>query len=178
MKIDYIYCFAKELILIRALDRVDLADALAVTFFGQLGRKPGGDDLLDLGERVLAAAERQDVGAVVFARIDGERDRITGGGADVRHFIGGHRAADAGAVDDDAGVRLAFADGARDGVREIRVIDRLFRIGPEIADFEAELGEINFERFLEFEAAVIAAERDGADFDAGSTNTRRKSARN
>ena len=58
-------------------------------------------------------AERQHVGAVVLARVARERRRRAHRGADAAHLVGGDRRAQAGAVDDDAGVGLAARHGAR-----------------------------------------------------------------
>src|ERR1043166_560921 len=62
----------KNLPLILPLDRIDLADALPMAVFCQIGREPGADDLAHLIVGDGLTAKRQNVGAVVFARIAGD----------------------------------------------------------------------------------------------------------
>ena len=110
-------------------------------------------------------SQRHDVGAVVLARV--ARDRLVGAhrGADAAHLVGGDRRADAGAVDHDAGVRLAARDRSRHrgrrcpGSPPARLLSRA-EVGRPRARGRAGAATI---AFLQRHAGVIAADRHAAD---------------
>src|SRR5919107_1247864 len=128
-----------------AFDGVYFGDAAFVAVFGEVGREPGADDVAHLGGGDGATPEGEDVGAVVLAGVDGDLDRVAGGGADAGHLVGRHGGADARAVDTDAEVGLALRDGARDRVREVRVVNRVGRVRAEVAHAVAEFDEKAFQ---------------------------------
>src|SRR5215207_10297580 len=143
-----------------ALDGVDLGDAALVAVFGEVGGEPGADDVAHLAGGDGAAPQREDVGAVVLAGVDGDFDGVAGGGAHAGDLVRRHGGADARAVDDDAEVGLALGDGARDRVREVGVIDRVRRVRAVVAHAVAQLGEQALQLLLQGEAAVVRADGD------------------
>ena len=94
----------------------------------------------------------------MLARIFRQRDRVTSRRANVRNFVRRHRAADSRAVDDDADIDRSLGNRAGDGVREIRIIDGVLRVRPEIVNAKSRPAEKFFELFFEFKTAVVAAD--------------------
>ena len=116
--------------------------------------------------RILPASEapeRQHVGAVVLARV--ARDRFVGAhrGADAADLVGGDRRSDAGAVDDDAGVRLAARHRPRDRGGDVRIVHRIgwCRCRGRRPPGRGRAGGARAP--LERHAGVVAADRDPAD---------------
>ena len=109
-----------------SLNRVNFSNPLFMPFFGDFVCQKRFDDFFYFAERILPASESQNICAVMFARIFGERDRVTSGGADIRDFVCRHRAADSCAVNDDSDINVISADGFGDRVREIGIINRVF----------------------------------------------------
>ena len=135
-----------------------------MTLLGQFGRKKCGDNIAELVDRILAAAESEDIRSVVLARIAGESSVVTGGGSNAGDFVCCHRAADAGTVDDDADVCTRFADCFCDGVCIVRIIDSVGRVRSKIIDLNAKASEKFFELFFKRKSAVVCTDGDGADF--------------
>ena len=107
-----------------------LAMAVLDAFFGQERLH----DLLGLLEIGLPGAQRQHVGVVVLAAVLRQGDIVTGRRAHPAHLVGGHRRADARAVNHDAAIALPAGDQARDGVRNARVINSFLAVRPAILD--------------------------------------------
>src|SRR5688572_3004674 len=126
--------------LILSLDGVDFGDALAVAIFSDLGGKPGGNDLAHLSARDRLASQREDVRVVVLARIARHRHRVTRRSPNTRNFIRRHRTTNTGAVDDYTEVRTAVRDRPSDGMREVRIVNCVFRVGSEVLHSVSELG--------------------------------------
>src|ERR1051325_10750827 len=113
------------LTLVLALDGVDLGDALAMAFLGDLGRQPGRDDVAHLLAVDRLAAERQHIRVVVLARVARYFYRVTRCGAHTRHLVRRHRTADTRAVNYNPEIRSAIRHRARHSVCEVRIINRL-----------------------------------------------------
>ena len=154
----------------------DLGDALAVPFRAPRG---GEERVGDLEGQALAdhpGAEGQHVGVVVLAGVAGHRGVVGVGGADARDLVGGHRGADAGAVDDDPGRAGAGRDQAGDDVGEVRVVHGVRAVGAAVGDGEALLAQVLDEDGLEGEAAVVRADGDGLPVGLDGAGRRRRGA--
>ena len=83
---------------------------------------------------------------------------VAGRGAHARHLVGGHGRPDAGAVDQDAQPRVARADRARHGQRDVGIVHGLGREGAQVVEAVAQPRQVGLDLFLEREAAVVGAE--------------------
>jgi hypothetical protein len=89
-------------------------------------------------------------------------------GAHAGNLVGGDADAHAAGADEQAELGLAGGDRLGDGLGEIGIIiRRVFGGRAEIADGQAAFAQERLERFLEFKAAVIRAEREVDDGGAG-----------
>src|ERR1043165_3704974 len=109
------------LTLVLALDGVDLGDALAMAFLGDLGRQPGRDDVAHLLAVDRLAAERQHVRVVVLARVARYFHRVTRCGAHTWYFVRRHRTADTRDIDHNPEIRTPIRHRMRHGMREVRI---------------------------------------------------------
>ena len=118
------------------------------------------DDVEGALGRRDAGAEREDVGVVVLAREAGGLEVHHRRGADAGDLVGGERHADAGAADQDAAIEFAGRDRAPDLGRVVGIVDRLVRVGAEVAVRRAQLVERVLDQFLQLEAGMVCANRD------------------
>ena len=82
-------------------------------------------------------------------------------GAHAGNFVGGDADAHAAGAAEQAEFGAAIGDGLRRRLREIRIIiRRILRLRAEIHDGQAARLQVLLERFLEFKAAVVRAERE------------------
>ena len=88
------------------LDVIDLSDTFLVVV-GNVAGKKRLDDIFQFSERVLPAAERENVCTIVLAGILRKSHRIAGRSTDVRNLVGGHGCSDPGSVNDYSDVNLA-----------------------------------------------------------------------
>ena len=108
-----------------------------------------------------AGAERQDIRVVVLAREPRRRHVMAERAADMAVAVGGDAHADAGAADQHAALRAAAAERVGDGIREIRIIDRIGAVGAEIEHLEAKRLQLRQQRGFKLITAVIRG--DGND---------------
>ena len=133
----------------------------AVPFRAPRGGEEGVDDLEGQPLADHPGAEGQHVGVVVLARVAGHRGVVGVRRAHAGDLVGGHRGADAGAVDDDAARAGAGRDQAGDDVGEVRVVHGVGAVRAAVRDAEALVGEVLRDDGLEGEAAVVRADGDG-----------------
>ena len=143
-----------------ALDVADHVHAPLVPLRRARGRQKDIDDGLRLVRRHLAQSKRQDVGAVVLTAVAGERLAIARRREHVRHLVGGHRRADAGAVHDDAEIAGSGAYEPRHGFRENRVVDRLRTVRAAVPYLVPLTLEVHHELLFQVETAVVGAQGD------------------
>jgi hypothetical protein len=141
----------------RFLDRPDHRDPCAVALGRALGRQEHLDDSPGVLDRGVSGAERQDIGVVVFSAVPRQRLVVARGRENARYLVGGHCGADARAVDHDPELGLSRGDQGGHRVREVGVIDRVFRVGAAVLHQVAEGGEVGDKLLLELEAAVVSA---------------------
>jgi hypothetical protein len=94
----------------------------------------------------------------VLARVACDLDRVTGSGTYAGNFVCSHRAAHAGAVNDNADIGRAFGNTLRDCLSEIGIVNRIFRVGAKIVDLVPKRSQESLQFFFHSEAAVIGAD--------------------
>ncbi len=119
------------------------------------------DDLFGEVAADESGAEREDVGVVVFAAVDGGGLIVAEGGTDARDFVGRHATADARAVDDNAPLRSAISNVTSNGVGDVGVILGVVTVGPAVDDLVASGLDGRLELFLEGVAPMIGTEGEG-----------------
>ena len=144
----------------RAIELADLVDPSLVTATRKCRVEERLDDVERHGRGCGPRAQRKNVGVVVLAaqaRHFGRDDRR---GADAGNLVGGDGHADARAADEDAALVLARGHGAGNGRGEIRIVDRVFRLGAEVAIGNPASIQEALDVFLETHPRMIRADRD------------------
>jgi len=93
----------------------------------------------------------------MLAAVSGEGDVITGGRPHAGHLVGGHRRADARAVNHNAAVALAGRHQPRHGVGDARVVRGVLAVRSAILGFVAAVAQPGQEPGFQFKPAVIRA---------------------
>src|SRR5688500_4194896 len=93
----------------------------------------------------------------MFARVTRYLDRVTGRGAHSGNFVGGHRAADAGAVYNYSHFSSAIRHSARHRVGNVGIVNCVFRVGAEVVHSMTNLREPLLQLLFHFEPAVVRA---------------------
>src|SRR5688500_17305193 len=92
-----------------------------------------------------------------------ESGRITRRGTYSGNLVRGHCTADPGTVHDDPGLDVLCPDRLCNGVSEIRIINRVGGVCPEIANLQAKISEVNLELLLQWVSSVVGSDRDRFD---------------
>lgn len=106
-------------------------------------------------------AEREDVGVVVFAAVDGGSMVVAEGGTYAGDFVGGHATANASVVDDNAPLRSAISNVTSNGVGDVGVILGVVTVSTAIDDLVASGLDGRLELFFEGVAPMIGTEGEG-----------------
>jgi VWFA-related protein len=85
---------------------------------------------------------------------------VAHGGADTRKLAGGNRHPGATSAHNDAAIDLPVANGGRDGLGDIRIVDRRAGMGAQVEDFMALLGHDTGKVALHLESGVVGANGD------------------
>ena len=83
------------------------------------------------------------------------------------NLIGGDRGPDAGAIDDDARVRLLADNCQPDRCCDVRIVDRIGAVGADVRDRQPSPTEVLHQRLLECDTAVVAADSHSPDVSYG-----------
>ncbi len=119
------------------------------------------DDLFGEVAADESGAEREDVGVVVFATVEGGDLIVAEGGTDARDFVGRHATADARAVDDNSPLHSAISDVTSNGVGDIGVVHGVVTVGAAVDDLVASGLDGRLEFFFEGVAPMIGTEGKG-----------------
>jgi len=84
---------------------------------------------------------------------------VRGCGEDAGHLVRHHGRADSGAVDHDSEADRPFRDELRDLFGELRIVDRILAVRPDVTDGVAFFPEERFELLFELESAMVGADR-------------------
>ena len=119
------------------------------------------DDLFGEVAADESGAEREDVGVVVFATVEGGDLIVAEGGTDARDFVGGHATANARAVDDNAPLRSTISNVTSNGVGDVGVIHGVVTVGAAVDDLVASGFDGSLELFFKGVAPMIGTEGEG-----------------
>ena len=126
-------------------------------------RDPGLNDGLGLVGGDERGAERKDVGAVVLARIPGQRAIRAHRRADTVNLVGRDGRAQPGAVDDNPGIDLAACDQPRDVRRDVGIVHGIRALGADVLHGQPAAPQQIPKRRLQRNPRVIATDREPLD---------------
>jgi len=136
----------------------DLVDAALMAAAFKLGCGKGGDDLLSETDTHDAAPQRQHVRIIVFTRHPRGIEAIAERSAHTAHLVRSELFTLAAAAEDDPPVGITGNHGPADASADLRIVDRIGRIGAPVVDLMALQSEERDKVSFEVVAGVVRSD--------------------